>query len=96
MIYNAAENLCNHLDMGRVGHVEGTREWVVSGTPYLIKKKRPSSLITKGLILSFLFTATIFYVCASLMFTKSSATVGCQIRRSGKTSSLRRRKDGHL
>jgi toxin ParE1/3/4 len=22
--------------MGRVGHVEGTREWVVSDTPYLI------------------------------------------------------------
>jgi toxin ParE1/3/4 len=35
-VWDAAENLCNHPGMGRVGHVEGTREWVVSDTPYLI------------------------------------------------------------
>jgi toxin ParE1/3/4 len=35
-VWDASENLCNHPGMGRTGHVEGTREWVVSDTPYLI------------------------------------------------------------
>jgi toxin ParE1/3/4 len=35
-VWDAAKNLCDHPGMGRVGHVEGTREWVVSDTPYLI------------------------------------------------------------
>jgi toxin ParE1/3/4 len=35
-VWDAAKNLCDHPGMGRAGHVEGTREWVVSDTPYLI------------------------------------------------------------
>lgn len=35
-VWDASRMLCDHPDMGRRGHVEGTREWVVSGTPYLI------------------------------------------------------------
>ena len=35
-IWDAAEALCDHPEAGRRGHVEGTREWVVTDTPYLI------------------------------------------------------------
>jgi toxin ParE1/3/4 len=35
-LWDAAKNLCDHPDMGRPGHVTGTREWPVSQTPYLI------------------------------------------------------------
>jgi addiction module RelE/StbE family toxin len=35
-VWDAANYLCDHPGVGRRGHVEGTSEWVVSGTPYLI------------------------------------------------------------
>jgi len=35
-VWGAAKNLCDHPGMGRIGHVAGTREWVVSDTPYII------------------------------------------------------------
>ena len=35
-VWDAANFLCDHPSIGRRGHVEGTREWIVSGTPYLI------------------------------------------------------------
>ena len=35
-VWDAANFLCDHPGVGRPGHVEGTREWVVGGTPYLI------------------------------------------------------------
>jgi addiction module RelE/StbE family toxin len=35
-VWDGAKNLCYHPSMGRRGHVVGTREWVVSDTPYVI------------------------------------------------------------
>ena len=35
-IRSAAERLIDHPEMGRVGLVSGTREWVVTGLPYII------------------------------------------------------------
>lgn len=35
-VWDAASNLRNNPDIGRPGHVMGTREWVVTRTPYLI------------------------------------------------------------
>ncbi len=35
-VWDAAKNLCEHPAMGRPGHVQGTREWAVAQTPYLI------------------------------------------------------------
>lgn len=35
-IWDAATNLRDNPDIGRPGHVSGTREWVVTRTPYLI------------------------------------------------------------
>ena len=35
-IWDASTNLCDHPNIGRPGHVPGTREWVVTDTPYLI------------------------------------------------------------
>ena len=35
-VWEAANNLSFHPEIGRQGHVEGTREWLVSQTPYLI------------------------------------------------------------
>jgi toxin ParE1/3/4 len=34
--WDAATKLCDNPNIGRRGHVPGTREWVVNGTPYLI------------------------------------------------------------
>ena len=35
-VWDASKNLCDQPGMGRPGHVQGTREWPVSQTPYLI------------------------------------------------------------
>ncbi len=35
-VWEAASNLRDNPDIGRPGHVTGTREWVVARTPYLI------------------------------------------------------------
>lgn len=35
-VWDAAERLLDHPDIGRPGHVAGTREWLVTRTPYLI------------------------------------------------------------
>jgi toxin ParE1/3/4 len=35
-VWHATKNLCDHPNIGRPGHVGGTREWPVSQTPYLI------------------------------------------------------------
>jgi plasmid stabilization system protein ParE len=35
-VWDAAKRLCDKPDIGRQGHVQGTREWPVSQTPYLI------------------------------------------------------------
>jgi len=35
-IWDAATKLCDNPNIGRQGHVPGTREWVVIHTPYLI------------------------------------------------------------
>ncbi len=35
-IVEAAQRLCDQPSMGRLGRVPGTREWVVSRTPYLL------------------------------------------------------------
>lgn len=35
-IVEAAQRLCVQPNMGRLGRVAGTREWVVSRTPYLL------------------------------------------------------------
>jgi toxin ParE1/3/4 len=35
-VWDAAQNLCEHPRMGRPGHVDGTREWIVKDSPYLI------------------------------------------------------------
>jgi toxin ParE1/3/4 len=35
-IREAAQHLTQHPEMGRPGRVEGTRELVISGTPYLM------------------------------------------------------------
>jgi addiction module RelE/StbE family toxin len=35
-VWDAAKNLCDHPEIGRRGHIHGTREWPVSHTPYLI------------------------------------------------------------
>ncbi|MBI3375853.1 MAG: type II toxin-antitoxin system RelE/ParE family toxin [Betaproteobacteria bacterium] len=35
-VWDAAEGFRAHPEIGRPGHVEGTREWVVRRTPYLI------------------------------------------------------------
>jgi len=35
-IWDAASKLPDNPDIGRLGHVSGTREWVVTHTPYLI------------------------------------------------------------
>lgn len=36
LILRAVENLVNFPEMGRVGRIEGTRELVIPGTPYLV------------------------------------------------------------
>ena len=35
-ILEANEQLSDNPEIGRPGHVEGTREWVISQTPYLV------------------------------------------------------------
>jgi addiction module RelE/StbE family toxin len=35
-VWDAARNLQDNPEIGRVGHVAGTREWAVTQTPYLI------------------------------------------------------------
>jgi plasmid stabilization system protein ParE len=35
-VWEAANNLGQHPEIGPQGHVQGTREWPVSQTPYLI------------------------------------------------------------
>lgn len=35
-VWDAAKRLCDNPEIGRQGHVQGTREWPVSQTPYLI------------------------------------------------------------
>ncbi|MDP2606427.1 MAG: type II toxin-antitoxin system RelE/ParE family toxin [Deltaproteobacteria bacterium] len=35
-VWEAVNSLCNHPEIGRQGHVHGTREWPVSQTPYLV------------------------------------------------------------
>ncbi len=35
-VWEASKTLTDNPHVGRVGHVRGTREWVVTGTPYLI------------------------------------------------------------
>jgi plasmid stabilization system protein ParE len=35
-IWDAATKLCDNPNIGRKGHVSGTREWVVTETPYLM------------------------------------------------------------
>ena len=35
-VWEAANNLGEHPEIGRQGHMEGTREWAVHQTPYLI------------------------------------------------------------
>lgn len=35
-IADASRQLIDHPEIGRPGHVPGTREWVVSRTPYLL------------------------------------------------------------
>jgi len=36
VIRNAVERLADHPHLGRSGRVEGTRELVVAGTPYIV------------------------------------------------------------
>jgi toxin ParE1/3/4 len=35
-VWDAAKRLCDNPEIGRQGHDQGTREWPVSQTPYLI------------------------------------------------------------
>lgn len=35
-IWDASKQLVKNPEIGRTGHVDGTREWVVGQTPYLI------------------------------------------------------------
>lgn len=35
-VWDASQQLADNPQIGRLGHVEGTREWVVTQTPYLI------------------------------------------------------------
>ncbi|MBV9861174.1 MAG: type II toxin-antitoxin system RelE/ParE family toxin [Alphaproteobacteria bacterium] len=35
-IRTAVERLADHPNLGRAGHVDGTRELVIAGTPYII------------------------------------------------------------
>ncbi len=35
-VWDASLQLANNPEIGRTGHVDGTREWVVGQTPYLI------------------------------------------------------------
>jgi len=35
-VWDAAKRLCDNPQIGRQGHVQGTREWPVTQTPYLI------------------------------------------------------------
>jgi len=35
-VWDAAKRLCDNPEIGRQGHVQGTREWPVNQTPYLI------------------------------------------------------------
>lgn len=35
-VWDAARQLQDHPEIGRPGHVSGTREWIVNATPYLI------------------------------------------------------------
>ncbi len=35
-VWDASQKLADNPEIGREGHVEGTREWVVGQTPYLI------------------------------------------------------------
>ena len=35
-VWTAAMTLAEHPGMGRPGRVDGTREWVITGTPYLV------------------------------------------------------------
>lgn len=44
LIYSAVEHLADHPQMGRRGRIEGTRELIIAGTPYLVpyRVKPPS------------------------------------------------------
>jgi toxin ParE1/3/4 len=35
-IMDHAETLSDHSHIGRAGRIDGTREWIVSGTPYIV------------------------------------------------------------
>ena len=35
-LWDAAQQLADHPQIGRAGHAPGTREWVVAQTPYLV------------------------------------------------------------
>ncbi len=35
-VWDASQQLVNNPEIGRKGNIEGTREWVVGQTPYLI------------------------------------------------------------
>ena len=35
-LWDSAQQLADHSQIGRAGHTHGTREWVVAHTPYLI------------------------------------------------------------
>jgi toxin ParE1/3/4 len=44
-VWDAGERLCENPDIGREGHVEGTREWMVNQTPYLIVYRVRNQLV---------------------------------------------------
>jgi plasmid stabilization system protein ParE len=48
----ALEMLCDFPDAGRPGQIEGTKEWVVRGMPYIvvyeILRERPDELVVLG------------------------------------------------
>ena len=35
-VWDAASCLCDNPNIGRLGHISGTHEWVVTRTPYLV------------------------------------------------------------
>jgi len=44
-VWDAASQLLTHPELGRLGHAGGTREWVVTKTPYLIVYRRNGEFI---------------------------------------------------
>ena len=44
-VWDAASQLPTHPELGRPGNVGGTREWVVTKTPYLIVYRRKGEFI---------------------------------------------------